>query len=167
MARFRNRRKPASRKGAGFLLFLLLAPLPGSCGPGEGSPPDPELEGARALGLARGARLHRVVLGGRGSEEHVLPGRIQANRGDAVEFVTVDHRIHTVVFPRDSLTAESFRFLAESGTEASPPLPARGSRFLLRLEGAPPGRYPFLSQAHGGVAHGVIEVAMDGTGGLD
>lgn len=131
------------------------------CDGGREAPPDPELEGARALGLEGGARLLRVTLGGRGSEEHVLPQRILARPGDAVEFVTVDHRIHRLEFPRDSLSVESYDFLVASGSEASPPLHARGSRFLLFLEGAPLGRYPFLSLGHGGVAHGVIEIAED------
>jgi plastocyanin len=122
--------------------------------------PDPEVEGAEALGLAEGARLHRVILGGRGSDEHVLPARIQALRGDGVEFVTVDHRVHTVWFPPDSLSPQAMAFLTSTEQLGSPPLVQRGSQFVLVLEDAPPGRYPFISQGHGGMASGVIEVGI-------
>ncbi|MGW8267822.1 MAG: hypothetical protein ACWGSQ_15760 [Longimicrobiales bacterium] len=121
-------------------------------------PPDPEVEGARALGLEGGARLHRVILGGRGSEEHLLPARTRAVPGDAVEFVTVDHRVHNLSFPPDSLTPEALNFLTSTAQESIPPLLHRGNRFILRLSGAPVGRLPFVSEGHGGTAYGVIEV---------
>jgi len=158
--RYRRFRRPASLTGAGLLLLLLAGPLVGGCGGPPELPPDPELEGARVLGLQRGARLHRVILGGRGAEEHLLPARIRAVPGDAVEFVTVDHRVHLVTFPPDSLVAPALAFLTATAQEAWLPLLSRGSRFILFLEDAPPGRYPFLSQGHGGTANGVIEVEV-------
>jgi plastocyanin len=100
-----------------------------------------------------------VVLGGRGSEEHVLPQHIATSPGDAVEFVTVDHRVHTVSFLQDSLSIEGIDFLTSVGRMASLPLISRGSRFLVLLEAAPHGRYPFVSQGHGGRAYGVIDVS--------
>jgi plastocyanin len=111
------------------------------------------------LGLRDGARSHRILLGGRGAEEHLLPPWVRAAPGDAVEFTTVDHRVHWVTFPTDSLSAPLAAFLAMTQQGESPPLHSRGSRFIVLLEGAPPGRYPFVSQGHGGVAHGAIEVA--------
>ena len=123
-------------------------------------PPDPEAEGARALGLGGGARLHRVILGGRGSEEHLLPARIRAAPGDGIEFVTVDHRVHNLSFPPDSLGPEALTFLTSTGQESIPPLLHRGNRFILRLAGAPVGRIPFVSEGHGGLAYGVIEVVL-------
>ncbi len=73
-----------------------------------------------------------------------------------MEFVTVDNRVHTVGFPADSLAPEVRDFLQETSQAESPPLVARGSRFLLLLEGAPAGEYPFVSRGHGGVAHGML-----------
>jgi plastocyanin len=149
---------PASVKGVGLLCVLALLVLVLGCGREGEEAPDPELANARALNLPSGARLHRVTLGGRGAEEHAVPTVVPAVPGDGVEFVTVDHRVHTLVFLPDSLTAEVRSFLETTGQMESPPLVSRGSRFILRLEGAPRGRYAFLSEGHGGTAIGVVEV---------
>ncbi len=138
------------------------------CGGSSGDRPDPELENAKELGFPSGARLHRVTLGGRGAEEHAVPTRVSALPGDGVEFVTVDHRVHTLLFLPDSLSGEVRSFLESTGQMASPPLVSRGSRFILRLEGAPRGRYAFMSEGHGGTAFGVVEVGTapePGSGG--
>jgi plastocyanin len=135
--------------------MLLFFPGCGLSGRGE---PDPRVEEARALGFPDGARLHRVTLGGRGAREHAVPALIQAHPGDGVEFITADHRVHTVTFPADSLAPEARAFLESTGQLGSPPLVSRGTRFVLRLQDAPPGRYPFVSDGHGGTAHGVILV---------
>ena len=153
-------RGPASFLGAGLLFFLLLSAIPAGCGGSAEVAPDPEVEEAKALGLGAGARLHRVILGGRGSEEHVLPARVRAEPGDGVAFVTVDHRVHTLSFPGDSLSPEIRAFLTSTGQESVPPLLYRGNRFILRLTDAPQGRIHFLSQGHGGIAYGVIEVGI-------
>jgi plastocyanin len=129
--------------------------------PGLGvQPPEQEVEDARALGLGSGARLHRVTLGGRGAEEHAVPTLVGALPGDAVEFLSVDHRAHTVAFLRDSLSSDVLAFLESTNQLSGPPLVTRGSHFVLRLQDAPSGRYPFISEAHGGTAHGVIEVGL-------
>jgi plastocyanin len=117
------------------------------------------------LGLAPGAELHRVTLGGRGSEEHAVPTRIQASPGDAVEFRTVDHRVHTLFFVADSLAPELRSYMESTGQMASPPLVVRGSRFIVRLQNAPPGRYLFVTEGHGGSARGVLEVGLPTEGG--
>jgi plastocyanin len=121
-------------------------------------PVDRETQRARALGFSTGARVHRITLGGRGAEEHVVPTLVQAHPGDAVEFQSADHRVHTVVFLSDSLSADGLAFLRKTGQLSGPPLVSRGSHFLVRFDDAPPGRYPFLSEAHGGRAHGAVVV---------
>jgi plastocyanin len=150
--------RPVSLRGAGLLAFPFLVLLVPGCGPSGEEVPDVEVEAARVLGFPAGARLHRVTLGGRGETEHAVPTLIQARPGDGVEFRTVDHRVHTVTFPPDSLTPEVRSFLESTGQTESPPLVHRGVRFILRLQGAPPGRYPFVSEGHGGTAHGVVEL---------
>jgi len=151
-------RRPVSFLGAGLLPLLTLSAILGGCqGSGSGEE-DPDAEEIRALGLPTGAQLHRITLGGRGAEEHAVPTRIQASPGDGVEFRTVDHRVHTLTFLPDSLTPEVQAFLESTSQMAGPPLVARGSRFVLRLQNAPPGRYLYVSEGHGGVARGVVEV---------
>ena len=150
--------RPASLGGAGLLPFLFLGVLSWGCEPADGGARARAQEEAEALGLPSGALLHRVTLGGRGSEEHAVPTRILAVPGDGVEFRTVDHRVHTIEFLADSLSAEVRDFLENTEQMASPPLVSRGARFVLRLQNAPRGRYLFKSEGHGGVAFGVVEV---------
>ena len=149
--------RPASWRGAGLLAFLPLALVHG-CQVRDGGARARAEEEALAIGLPSGAVLHRVTLGGRGSEEHAVPTLIQASPGDGVEFLTVDHRVHTVEFLADSLVTEVMAFLEYTGQMASPPLVERGSRFVLNLQNAPVGRYFFRSEGHGGTAQGVVEV---------
>jgi hypothetical protein len=124
---------------------LILLGLPG-CGLVSHGEPDPQVEEARALGLPEGARLHRVTLGGRGATEHAVPPLIQARPGDGVEFLTEDHRVHTVTFPADSLEPEVHAFLEASGQLGSPPLVSRGTRFVLQLRDAPTWTLPFCER---------------------
>jgi plastocyanin len=156
--------RPVPSTGAGLLpfLFFVLFPAVSFCLSGcVGSETDAtggDAELLEAMGLSPRARLHRITLGGRGAQEHAVPTLIQASPGDGVEFLTVDHRVHTVSFPADSLSPEVRLFLSESGQRSSPPLVSRGSRFILNLQNAPPGRYPFVSEGHGGRAGGVVQV---------
>jgi plastocyanin len=83
---------------------------------------------------------------------------VLAAPGDALIFETVDHRLHTVSFLPDSLTDVGIAFLERIGRLSSPPLATRGSTYTVLLEEAPPGRYPFVSEGHGGQASGVIVV---------
>ena len=126
--------------GAGLLIFLPLTLYIGGCEPSD-----------------RG-HLHRVNLGGRGALEHAVPAVIQAAPGDGVEFRTVDHRVHTLSFPADSLDPRVRAFLDSTDQRSGALLVTRGSRFILNLDGAPPGEYVFISEGHGGSARGVVEV---------
>jgi len=144
---------PGTFPAAALLLVFLSA-----CGVGDGTPEDGASPPAPDA-------VERIVLGGRGSEEHVVPTRIRIPPGGAVEFVSVDHRVHTVTFLLDRLSPEVRDFLTRTGQDRSPPLARRGARFRVSLRGAPPGRYPFVARAHGGAAEGVLEVgAPTGSG---
>jgi len=160
-------RRPASFPGAG--LFVVVPLLVGvlGCGSPSDDPSAASAEEREALGLRAGAELHKVTLGGRGAEEHAVPTRVVAEPGDAVEFRTVDHRVHTVAFAPDSLSEESRAFLGSTGQLASQPLVSRGSRFIVRFQDAPPGRYPFVSNGHGGTAWGVVEIGLPPTDTLE
>ncbi|MFC1661369.1 hypothetical protein ACFL3S_07970 [Gemmatimonadota bacterium] len=160
----RRVQRPASYRGAGlFFLLVIAVPLDGCANAGDRVPGRDE-ELAQSLGLPGGAVIHRVNLGGWGSEEHAVPSRVRAAPGDAVVFETVDHRVHTVSFFPDSLSPGGLAFLERTGGLSSPPLVTRGSTFVVVLDGAPPGRYSFLSEGHGGQAMGIIvveEAAVD------
>jgi plastocyanin len=160
----RGVRRPASPGGAGLLPILAILVLLPGCQPDDGGARARAEDEARAVGLPSGAVIHRVNLGGRGSEEHAVPALIRASEGDGVEFVSVDHRVHTVEFLPDSLTSDVRTFLESTGQMASPPLVDRGSRFVLKLQNAPQGRYFFRSEGHGGMAHGVVEVGSPPVG---
>jgi len=158
-----RRLRPAPRLGAGLRPFLrfgggtiLLILCSTTCG----SPPetDSNAELREALGLDRDEELHRIVLGGQGRMEHLVPTRLEIPQGAIVEIVTVDRRIHTVTFLSDSLSPEAAAFLRETNQMQSPPLLERGSRFVISFRKAPPGRYPFVSEGHGGTASGIIVI---------
>jgi plastocyanin len=151
-------RRPISVFGVGLLAFSTISLSLTGCDGSEGEAPGADAEALQALGLSPRSQLHRVTLGGRGADEHAVPTQILASPGDGVEFLTVDHRVHTLAFPLDSLSPEVRLFLEESGQTSSPPLVTRGSRFILNLKNAPPGRYPFISDGHGGKARGLVQV---------
>ncbi len=155
--------RPASLPGAGLFLFLLLSLPVLGCAGDKGEESAGARDSARDLLTSSDPGVHRVVLGGRGAEEHAVPLRVEVRPGDAVEFLSVDHRVHMVTFPRDSMSAAMVDFFEETGQGPSPPLVTRGSRFVLRLEGAPRGRFSFVSRGHGGRAVGWVVVG----GGID
>ena len=139
------------------LAVVALSLAIGSCEPPEPeSTLDPEL--VEALGLAGDEVIHRIALGGRGSEEHVVPPTLEVAAGEIVEFVTVDRRVHVVRFTRDSLSTEAARFLGDTRQGSSPPMIQQGSRYVVTFENAPPGRYPFLVSGYGEDAGGAIIV---------
>jgi plastocyanin len=111
----------------------------------------------RELGLTDKDEVHRVTLLG-GDSEQVRPPTVSLSAGAYVEFVTGDGRIHEVHFELDSLAAAARAFLQESDQASSPPLVNRDSRFVVRFDQAPPGRYPFLVEGNGAPAHGVVVV---------
>jgi len=150
--------RPASFREAGLFLSLLLSLGLFGCRGTESEEPAVSEAERQVLGLPPGAVIHRVTLGGRGADEHAVPARLDAAPGDAVEFRTVDHRVHTLRFVLDSLAPEVSSFLVATGQDESPPLVSRGSRFILRLADAPVGRYLFVPEGHGGSARGIVQV---------
>ena len=137
------------------LLILLLLGAAG-CLRDPPPPTDPEL--AEALGLPSGTPIHRVTLSGRGEDTRILPSLVRVRPGDLVQFVTVDRRVYAVRFDLDALTPESQDFLRTTGQEGSPPLATEGARFVVSLEGAPEGSYPFRVEGYGAGVEGTILV---------
>lgn len=100
--------------------------------------------------------VHEIRLSGAEAGDSIVPGRIQAEPGDALQFVVGDRRPHAVAFLADSLSARQRTFLEETGQLRGPPLVNQGSSWVVILEGAPPGRYPFYCRSHD--AFGVVIV---------
>jgi plastocyanin len=138
------------------LLVLLLLLGAAGCLREPPPPTDPEL--AEALGLPAGTPIHRVTLSGRGEDTRVLPTLLRVRPGDLVQFVTVDRRVYAVRFDLDALAPEPLGFLRATGQEGSPPLATEGARFVVSLEGAPEGAYPFRVEGYGLGVDGMILV---------
>jgi len=145
-----------STPGSPRLLFLLL----GLVGCADPPPPPVDLDASlRAeLGISAGVPIHRFTLGGRGADDRVVPSLVEAAPGDVIHFLSADRRVQTVTFGGEGLGAEAEAFLRRTGQLASPPLVDAGSRFVLSLEGAPLGRYPFRVEGHGDPVGGVVVV---------
>lgn len=99
-----------------------------------------------------------IVLGGRGTDEHVVPNRVVVQLGGSVVFRTADSRVHTVTFTAAGMTAEVLDFLNRTHQLRSPPLLERGTEYTVTFEGAPPGFYPFLVEGPGPPVEGAVVV---------
>ena len=104
------------------------------------------------------ATAQTIQLSGGRDVEHVVPPHLEIEMGEWVQFVTLDRRVHTVSFVRDSLSPEGLEYLVDTGQLEGPPLLARGSRFLVDFRDAPTGRYVFSSASHGDPVFGSVIV---------
>jgi len=108
------------------------------------------------LGIPSSTPIHRITLGGRGSEDRVIPLRTEAVAGDVLVILSVDRRVQTFTFDEGALPPGGADFLRRTGQMASPPLTDAGSRWVLSLEGAPVGEYPFEVRGHGDPVRGLV-----------
>ena len=99
-----------------------------------------------------------VQLSGGRDVEHVVPPHLDIARGEWVQFVTLDRRVHMVSFVPDSLSPEALEYLSDTGQIEGPPLLQQGSRFLVDFREAPAGRYVFSSVSHGDPVFGSVTV---------
>jgi len=158
---------PASDQGAGVSSFgarrrLALVAAAGcaalalACGAPEQAP-RVEFEGG-AVDLEGSTIVHEVSLERRTEGVEVfVPAVIEAAAGDAVRFTSQTLDTHALAFRMNRLSPEQQSFLARSGQEASTPILERGHAWVLTLEGAPAGAYPFVCLIHD--AEGTLEVA--------
>jgi plastocyanin len=86
------------------------------------------------------------------------PAQVQAQQGDYVRFTTEDQAGHAIVFVTDGLTAEMRSFLERTGQLHSTPLIPVGATWVITLDGAPAGDYPFRCATHDG--RGVLSVTV-------
>jgi plastocyanin len=101
-------------------------------------------------------RVHDVRIAGARATDSIAPLEVIAAPGDAVQFIMGDRRPHALAFVMDSLSPGVRAYLERTGQLRGPPLVNQGSRWIVLLEGAPPGRYPFVCRAHD--AHGTLVV---------
>jgi plastocyanin len=106
--------------------------------------------------LGRGARVLEVAIAGTGAVDSIAPGQFSASPGDAVRFVVEDHRTHALAFDADRLEPRVREYLEATNQLRGPPLVTRGATWVVVLEDAPPGRYPFLCRSHD--ARGLLTV---------
>jgi plastocyanin len=106
--------------------------------------------------LERGSHLHEVRISGVADTDTVAPATLRADPGDVIRFTTDDHRTHAIGFDPDRLTPSIREYLERTNQLRGPPLVNRGSAWVVVLEAAPPGRYPFLCRFH--EARGMLQV---------
>lgn len=104
--------------------------------------------------------VHEVRITGAGSSGSIAPTTLEVEPGDAVRFVTGDRRPHALAFTADALAPEVREYLERTGQLRGPPLVSEGAAWVVVLEEAPPGRYPFRCLSH--QATGELVVREDG-----
>jgi plastocyanin len=135
---------------AGVGAVLLLALLLGGC---RDTPPEErrallELAGD-TIELPATTSLIEIRLSAPGGTGQVTPDRAEATTGDVIRFVAVDGRGYAVRFDTAAMSPEQAEFLAGTNQLASPPLLGANAAWVVNLENAPPGEYPFVSASHG------------------
>ncbi len=128
------------------------------CGIEPKATPDPGEETSTDPYFEIIATAQVVQLSGGRDVEHVVPPHLEIAKGEWVQFLTLDRRVHTVSFVPDSISPDALEYLADTGQLEGPPLLARGSRFLVDFREAPTGRYVFQSVSHGGPVFGSVTV---------
>jgi plastocyanin len=137
-----------------FSIWLLVFPLAGC----RDTPlRDEKLDiGSDTIDLAPGVLVRnvRVRLQSNGEFD---PVQVQARVGDVIRFETFDARTHVLAFHEDSVPAQGRDWLLSRSQLRSPPLLVEGTRWIVSLEGAPPGAYVFHCVTHGSSGRIVVE----------
>lgn len=153
--------RQVSRKGTGRRLrSLAVAAGVLVLGCGEPPPPPFDLDAPLRveLGIPAGVPIHRITLGGRADQDHVVPLRVEGAPGDVLHVLSADRRIQYFSFDSGRLDEQQRAFLERTHQMESPPLTDPGSRWVLSLEGAPEGDYPFTVVGQGEPVHGVVDI---------
>jgi plastocyanin len=106
--------------------------------------------------LAPGAAIVETRIRSSHAGSTFEPDTIRARPGDVVRFVAADARNYAIAFDAGSLAPEARAYLERTGQLRGPPLLTPGATWIVSLEGAPPGLYPFACLAHG--ARGLLIV---------
>jgi plastocyanin len=137
-------------------VFTLAAVLASSACDRVGQPGD---EGPRVLELTHdtirlesGVRLIDVQVR-RESSGEFQPPRVEAHVGDVVRFTAGDLAGHAISFVGAELDPAVLGFLEATGQLRSPPLITTDASWVITLEGAPAGEYPFHCSVHNARGH--------------
>jgi plastocyanin len=84
----------------------------------------------------------------RGADGDFEPATIEAQTGDVVRFIAADNGGHAIVFESTALASDVREYLESTGQMRSPPLITSGSSWVVALDGAPGGAYPFRCSTH-------------------
>jgi plastocyanin len=107
--------------------------------------------------LPPGVRIIEIRVSATGGRNRIVPDSVLASTGDVIRFVAGDALTHAMVFDDTHLTTGQRTFLETTGQLRGPPLLTSGATWVVSLEDAPAGRYPYLCATHGG--RGVIIVS--------
>jgi plastocyanin len=114
----------------------------------------PRDEGPRVLELAHdtirlpaGVSLKQIDVARRDGGEFE-PATIQARQGDMVRFTARDRGSHAIVFDGAALDSVARDYLERTGQLRGPPLITTDAAWIITLDGAPPGEYPFRCTTH-------------------
>lgn len=77
------------------------------------------------------------------------PAAVSAETGDVIRFTAEDNGSHAIVFNDAALPADALDYLRRTSQLRSPPLLTTGAAWVVTLDGAPPGEYPFRCVTHG------------------
>lgn len=147
MTQCRRCRAPARRIGRVGALAVLVAAAACDEVPGTGGPRVLELAND-TIQLGEGVTLVEVTVR-RSAEGDFDPAAVEAQSGDVVRFVAEDNGGHAIVFESTALAADAREYLERTGQMRSPPLITSGSSWVVTLDGAPAGDYPFRCTTHG------------------
>lgn len=137
-----------SRVRAGAVLLVLVAGAAACDERVPGQAPQVLELADDTIRLSGGVRLHEITLRARAANS-IEPARIDANAGDVLRFVASDALGYSVRFETGRMSAEATAFLDETNQLASPPLLGQGAAWVVTLDRAPAGEYPFVSAGHG------------------
>lgn len=146
----RSSRAPAALSGLAGAIFFATCLAFAGCG--EDAPPAPRVLalGSDTVVLADSIGLVEVRVGRIDDGDNVIePAEAEARVGDVVRFTSADRGGHALAFDGTALDPAARDFLERTGQLRGPPLLEPGAVWVVSLEGAPPGRYPFTCATHG------------------
>lgn len=144
---------------AGVLFVAWVAYAASACreaAPALDEPATLELDG-ETIQLARGVQVVEIEVARASAGREFEPASAAAETGDVVRFIARDGHSHAVAFDGAALEPAALAFLQRTGQLRGPPLLNDGTSWIVSLDGAPPGDYPYVCLTHD--QRGVITVS--------